>query len=121
VGFLVRTKWRVDHIDYSITKLSEESFNMNFYRYRLRSRRSVITSLLFDFIISVYNGKVLKQVSVLREMEGFKLGEFIFTKSTGSKIHSNNKTKRKKKKVLNSKRVVVKKSGLKKGKKKSNK
>jgi len=118
MGDLVRTKWRIDHIDYSILKLSEESFNMNFYRVRLRSRRSVITSSFFNFIISVHNGKILKQISIVREMEGYKLGEFVFTKSTGSKIHSNNKVKRKKKKVLNSKRMVIKKSGLKKGKKK---
>jgi len=45
------------------------------------SKSSVITKYLINTKITVYNGKVLNEVVINKNMVGYKLGEFVNTKT----------------------------------------
>jgi small subunit ribosomal protein S19 len=49
-------------------------------QFKIWSRTSVISEFLVGQEVSVYNGKVFKQINITREKVGYKLGEFSFTR-----------------------------------------
>lgn len=56
------------------------------------------TRILSEFIgleFSIYNGKTFTSLKISSSMVGFSFGDFVFTKKTGSKIHTSTKTVKK--------------------------
>ena len=54
--------------------------NQKKFPFKIWSRTSVISEFLVGQEVSVYNGRVFKQVNITREKVGYKLGEFSFTR-----------------------------------------
>lgn len=65
-------------------------------QYKIWNRSSVISEFLIGQEVSVYNGKIFKQINITREKVGYKLGEFSFTRILKERLKKK-KTKQKKK------------------------
>ena len=63
---------------------------------KIWSRSSVISEFLVGQDVSVYNGKIFKQINITREKVGYKLGEFSFTRILKERLKKK-KIKQKKK------------------------
>jgi small subunit ribosomal protein S19 len=61
------------------------------------SRDATILAEFVGLDIAVHNGMSFYPLSITPEMVGFKFGEFVFTKKTGSAIHKNQLKKLEKK------------------------
>ena len=60
------------------------------------SRDSAILDCMVGKTLSIYNGLKYMPLLIKSSMVGFKAGSFIFTKKTGSRIHTNKNKKNRK-------------------------
>jgi ribosomal protein S19 len=85
-----RAKWKGFFIDQSLIKSKDSNI-------KIWSRSSVISEVLIGKKVSVYNGKIFKQVKITRDKVGYKLGEFSFTRKMQERVKKNKKIKKSKK------------------------
>ena len=85
-----RSKWKGFFIDQSL--INPKNSNIKIW-----SRSSVISEVLIGKKVSVYNGKLFKQIKITREKIGYKLGEFSFTRKMQERIKKNKKINKTKK------------------------
>jgi len=86
------------------------------YKVKTMGRGSIITEDMLGKTIDIYNGVKYFPLTLVYEMIGYKLGDFIFTKRRSKEIHLDNKiaTKKHKKqfKVKGKKKIKVKKKKI---------
>jgi len=70
----------------------------------IRNSHLTIDPSIVDKRVSIYNGRIYQTFMVKREMVGHKLGEFIFTKVLGPKIHAAIALRKQKKAAANKKK-----------------
>lgn len=70
---MTRAKWKGPNIDWHT--LSRKKINP-----KLWTRSSIIPKILLNTIVSVYNGREFKRVTITKNKIGFKFGEFSLTR-----------------------------------------
>ena len=89
-----RSKWKVPYI-------AAVFFKKRFLKkmsYIIKIRNSTIPSLFFNKRFQIYNGIWYKSKEIIKDILGFKFGEFSFTKSFDTQIQDKKVSKRKGKK-----------------------
>lgn len=81
-----RSKWKGPYID---SKLNLKENHVN-----LISRKCEIIPSFIGHSVSIYNGRTLKEIIINKDMVGYKLGEFNFTRAKF--VFKKKKTKKKK-------------------------
>ncbi len=82
----MRSSWKGKFITNEIVNLYKSS-DLN--KASVFSRDATILSEFVGLDLSVHNGMTFYPIHVTPEMVGYKFGEFIFTKKTGTFIHKN--------------------------------
>jgi ribosomal protein S19 len=70
-------------------KFEKRLFGKSFFV--IFSKNIIINELMVGFYFLVYNGLSYKYIFIKESMLGYKLGEFLVTKSLGMKIHMEKK------------------------------
>lgn len=83
-----RSKWK--GFFNNINLINNKNSELKFW-----SRSSIIPEFLVGQDVSVYNGKVFKQINITREKVGYKLGEFAFTRILKERVKKKKKKKSK--------------------------
>ena len=61
-------------------------------------KSSIILSIFVGFSFLIYNGKKFMPIRILKNMVGYRFGEYVLTKKIGSTIHVVSKKRKKKRK-----------------------
>ena len=60
-----------------------------------KARSCTIPYNFVGHIIGIHNGTKFKRTHITKNMVGYKLGQFVFTKKLGSSIHNSDRNKKK--------------------------
>jgi len=83
----MRSQWKIPH---SLIVLEKKK---NFL-YESLPRNLLISTILLNRRVKIYNGKKYLFLRIKKTMLGFKLGEFCVTKALGYTIHKKKKKKK---------------------------
>lgn len=91
----MRSRWKGAYIsDELISLYNSKQLKNN----QVFCRSSTILESFVGMDVNVHNGLTFYPLHITQEMVGFKFGEFIFTKKTGTFIHKNQLKKQESKK-----------------------
>lgn len=78
---MTRSLWKNFYVDISIFK-KVQAFNANNTKYKFKtwSRNTVVIPEMVNMKLEIHNGNKFISITVRKEMVGYKLGEFVFTR-----------------------------------------
>ena len=80
---MARAKWKGPYVEKELlNKIFESTQNKKQNYIKTHSKESYIMPFFVDLNFQIYNGKKYIKLKINEDMIGYKLGEFIATKST---------------------------------------
>jgi len=76
-----RSKWKFNFIDLEVLRLISTVEQKGKKKFKIKSRRSLISEQFLGYECLIYNGYSFKKVSVKELMFNHKYGEFSFSRS----------------------------------------
>jgi small subunit ribosomal protein S19 len=107
----MRSVWKFPYIEFNLlVKFLQLKYLLKILRNRMKNKKftrilikiwdksSIILSIFVGFSFLIYNGKKFIPLVILKNMIGYRFGEYILTKKIGQTIHIVSKKRKKKRK-----------------------